>query len=120
MKVIIAGSRDITDLDTVKVAVSRSGFRISEVVSGCARGVDTLGEVIADDLGVPIKRFPALWNEYGKRAGYMRNVEMADYADGLVAIWDGVSKGTLHMINVSKKNDLNVYVYRVDIAQFEV
>lgn len=120
MKVIIAGSRDITDLETVKEAVSRSGFRISEVVSGCARGVDTLGEVVAVGLGVPIKRFPAFWNEYGKRAGYLRNVEMADYADGLVAIWDGVSNGTLHMITVAKKNDLKVFVYRVDIAKFEV
>lgn len=120
MKVIIAGSRDINDLDVVKEAVSRSGFRISEVVSGCARGVDTLGEIIASNLGVPTKRFPALWNEYGKRAGYMRNVEMAAYADALVAVWDGESKGTGHMIESARKKCIKVYVYRIDIARFEV
>ena len=57
MKTIIAGSRDLTDYNLVKLAVEESGFEIAEVVSGGARGVDRLGERWAKEHGVPIKRF---------------------------------------------------------------
>ncbi len=120
MKVIIAGSRDITDLNVVREAVNRSRFPVSEVLSGCARGVDILGEIIASELNVPVRRFPARWKEEGKRAGYIRNEEMAANAEALVAIWNGISKGTFHMIDIATKKKLKVYVYRVDIERFEI
>lgn len=120
MKVIIAGSRDITDLNIVREAVKRSRFPVSEILSGCARGVDVLGEIVASELNVPVMRFPARWDEHGKRAGYIRNEEMAASGEALVAIWDGKSKGTGHMIDIAKKKKLNVYVYRVDIERFEI
>jgi hypothetical protein len=71
-----------------------------EVVSGCARGADQLGERWADERGYPVKRFPADWHKHGKRAGYLRNEEMAGYATHLVAFWDGRSRGTKHMIDL--------------------
>jgi len=111
MKVIIAGSRDITDYSTVKAAYLKSGFDASEVVSGGARGVDYLGELLAKDFSISVKVFPADWNKYGKRAGILRNIEMAKYADALIAVWDGESKGTAHMISEAKKNNLKVFVY---------
>jgi hypothetical protein len=105
MKTIIAGSRTITDMAHISEAVDESGFEITEVVSGCADGVDKLGEEWADWMGLPVKRFPADWKQYGKSAGYQRNEEMARYADALIAIWDGSSKGTAHMIDTAKKSN---------------
>jgi hypothetical protein len=112
MKTIIAGSRDITDLKQVFYAVRDSGFDISEVVSGGARGVDRLGEKYAKMkkyLPKP-KIFPAHWNKYGKSAGYRRNIEMADYANALIAIWDGKSNGTKHMIEIARRKKLKIFI----------
>lgn len=116
MKVIIAGSRTITDKYTVIEGLLKAGYtaqHISEIVSGTARGVDSLGEEIGRDYRIPIKQFPADWDTYGKSAGYRRNAEMAKYADSLVAIWDGVSRGTRHMINLMEKQNKPVYIHKV-------
>lgn len=109
MRVIIAGSRTITDLETVVRCIEESGFELREVVSGTAKGVDQLGEQWARALGIPIARFPADWETHGKRAGYLRNIDMGEYADALIAVWDGESKGTKHMIDIM--NSLNKPVY---------
>lgn len=111
MKTIIAGSRNINDLRLLERVIEKSGFEISEVVCGGARGVDDLGRKWAGNGNrIPLKLFPAKWDEFGKSAGYRRNVEMADYADALIAIWDGKSKGTKHMIDIANKKRLKVYV----------
>src|SRR5690242_15034090 len=99
MRVIIAGSRDIKDVSLVAQAVERSGFNVTEVVEGGARGVDTLAFGWAQLQKIPVKPFPANWKRYGRQAGILRNIEMADYADALIAIWDGKSRGTRHMID---------------------
>ena len=67
MKVIIAGSRDCEDYVSLLVAIHLSHFEITEVVSGCARGADKMGERWAEEHGIPVKRFPADWNKYGKK-----------------------------------------------------
>lgn len=113
MKVIIAGSRTITRELIIVDAVHASKFEIIEVVSGGARGVDKLGERYAESLNLPLKRLPANWNKYGLKAGYLRNVEMANYADALIAVWDGKSRGTKMMIDIAKKKGLKVFVYEV-------
>jgi|SRR5581483_677657 len=117
MKVIIAGSRTLSDLDLVEQTVCSfiDPTQISEVVSGGAKGVDFAGECFATKYRIPIKRFPADWKQHGKKAGYLRNVEMAQYADALVAIWDGESKGTKHMIDIAREKNLYVYVYVADV-----
>lgn len=109
-RTIIAGSRTITEWPIVESAIFDSGFEITEVVSGCARGVDALGEQWAKANGKPIKQFPADWKAHGKSAGYRRNMEMADYADQLIAVWDGTSAGTHHMIECANQKGLRVYV----------
>lgn len=98
MKVIIAGSRGIEDLELVRGLMSRFKRPVSLVVSGAARGVDTLGELWAKENAIPVKRFPAQWDLYGKAAGFRRNIEMAAYADVLAAISLNRSRGTEHMI----------------------
>ena len=110
MKAIIAGSRSISLIRFVEQAVLASGFDITEVVSGGARGVDLLGERWAGLYDKPVKRFRADWSKYGKSAGFRRNNEMAAYADALIAVWDGESHGTKHMIEAMVKLEKPVYV----------
>jgi hypothetical protein len=110
MRVIIAGSRAINDYAKVCHAVQRSGFPISRVLSGMAGGVDSLGIRYAAEKGLPCDRFPAEWSKWGRRAGYRRNTQMAQHADALIAVWDGRSPGTKHMIEVAKARGLPVFV----------
>ena len=98
MKVIIAGTRSVHDYSLVVQAVQRSGYGITEVVSGCATGIDRLGEQWARANNVPIKEMPADWNRHGNSAGPQRNRAMAEYADAAIIIWDGQSRGTRNMI----------------------
>ena len=112
MKLIIAGSREgFTYEDVVEAFDSLIDAVVSEIVSGGARGVDRFGEQLAKARGIPLTIKPADWDKYGKSAGYIRNKEMAEYADALLALWDGESRGTKHMIDLAKKNNLKVHIY---------
>lgn len=119
MKTIIAGSRTITDYDIVKKAVQESGFKITEVVSGTAKGVDSLGEQWALENGVPVKRFPADWNKHGNSAGPIRNEQMGDYSEALIAVHNG-SKGTAHMLEYAIKKGLHVFNYDIRQKQLKL
>lgn len=81
---------------------------VTEVVSGCCRGVDRAGEEWARQRGIPVKRFPANWKKFGVAAGPIRNAEMAEYAEALVAIPTGVSRGTRDMIDKAKARGLEI------------
>lgn|SRR3990167_7595437 len=101
MKLIIAGSRKwnlniATIQDLIDVSISDDKL-IEEVVSGACRGVDKSGENWAEFQGVPIKRFKAGWSEHGNSAGPIRNKQMAEYADALLVIFDGMSPGSSSM-----------------------
>lgn len=98
MRVIIAGSRSLLYPMAIRRAVRLSGFHITEVVSGRARGADKYGEQWADAHGVPVKPFPAQWLLYGREAGHRRNSQMAEYAEALVLVWDGKSYGSADML----------------------
>jgi len=117
LKTIIAGSRSIQSFETVKLAIFNASMcgipEITQVVSGTARGVDLLGEKYARLHNISIKQFPAEWSKYGKSAGYKRNVQMAIYADALISVWDGESRGSQHMINIAKEHGLEVYVFKI-------
>ena len=117
MKTIIAGGRNIVSLLVAKQAIKDSEFVITEVVSGTARGADTLGEEYADNNGIPIKPFKPDWDKYGKRAGFIRNADMGNYAQGLIALWDGKSKGIKHMIDYATKKELKVYVANITVIE---
>jgi hypothetical protein len=112
MKTIVAGGRDITDFQLVVRAMAEVPWPISEVVSGACRGVDLLGEQVAANRQIPIKRFPADWEKFGLSAGPMRNAEMAEYADALILIWDGKSKGSANMLKQAKQHNLRIYEVR--------
>lgn len=116
MKLIIAGSRGINDYKVVRGCFLTFIHRelVTEIVSGGARGVDKLGEQIADEFDLIKTIIPADWNNskgYDRLAGYKRNEDMAKYANGLLAIWDFESRGTKHMIDVACDSELYVEVY---------
>ncbi|TXI87671.1 MAG: DUF2493 domain-containing protein [Chryseobacterium sp.] len=113
VKTIIAGSRSATYQNVID-ALSACHFSddMTEVVSGCAQGADTHGETIARSMGIPVAKFPADWKQYGKSAGVRRNSQMAQYADALIAVWDGESRGTKNMIELASAKWLLVFVYR--------
>ena len=102
-KVIVAGGRDFTDYALMSSTLQHllSGKRDVEIVSGVARGADSLAVKFASESNIPVKRFPADWDNHGNSAGYKRNVVMAEYADACVCFWDGKSKGTADMIRVA-------------------
>lgn len=111
MRTIIAGSRSCSQIDIVR-ALQLCPFTndISLVLSGTARGADTYGEKWARAHNLPIERYPADWSR-GKSAGLDRNWEMVDRAEALLAVWDGVSRGTKHVIEAAKSRGLRVYVH---------
>jgi type I restriction-modification system DNA methylase subunit len=117
MKYIIAGMRDFHDYEYFRAYMKLLSpyLEITEVVSGHAPGVDTMAERWAKEHDIKLKIFPADWDKLGKRAGHVRNHQMALYADGLIAFWNGISRGTADMIKTATKEDLEGYVVRTDI-----
>lgn len=115
MKLIIAGSREITNYDALKVAFQWTELKLEdlEIVSGCARGVDSLAIEFAEEHNLKLHRFPADWEADGKIAGFIRNQKMADFADALLAVWNGSSRGTEDMIKRAKKKGLRIYTYLI-------
>lgn len=125
-KVIIAGGRDFEDYNMLKTNCDRilenkrnEGFRII-IISGTAKGADTLGERYAKEKGYEVLRFPADWSTYGKKAGYIRNEEMSKHADACICFWDSISNGTRHMINIAKEKrlPLRIVTYINDFYRF--
>ena len=117
-RIIIAGSRNCPEDSTIlKDKINKILFNIdcydTEIVSGTCKGADILGENYAKDNNLPIKQFPADWDKHGKKAGYIRNKEMAEYATHLIALWDVESKGTKMMIDLAKRNGLKVRVIEI-------
>ena len=110
IKVIIAGSRHMVPTEKDVKILDKYKQLITEVVSGCARGADKFGESWAEWNNIPVKRFPAEWDKYGKGAGPIRNKQMANYADGLIAFLWNNSRGTVNMIKQAKQANLWVEI----------
>lgn len=118
MKLLVAGSRDITDAlfirQHIALHIQRRGFPENiELISGMARGVDTIAANFAQDCNLILHKFPADWDKHGRSAGYIRNKEMGECADELLAFWDGKSNGTKNMIDIMrilKKKTTIIYV----------
>lgn len=128
-KLIIAGSRDIYDYDLVRSLVMKSGFwkahkKELEILCGMAvhwkwkdnptvGGVDRNGYEFGKKNGLVVHERPADWKAHGKAAGGIRNLQMANEGDGLLAVWDGKSSGTKDMIDISRAKGLEVKAYEV-------
>ena len=112
-KVIIAGGRQFSDYELLKAKCDLflQQKRVTHsiiIVSGTARGADSLGERYAHERGYAVEKYQADWEQHGKAAGPIRNVEMAENADALIAFWDGQSVGTRNMIEVARRRNIPV------------
>lgn len=124
MRLIIAGSRTFTGFSSTfileilclhkisphsKSTLMPEWKKITEIVSGGANGIDALGERFAKNYDIELIEFPAEWYKFGKAAGPKRNAEMAKYADALLLIWDGRSKGSASMKALMEKQGKPIY-----------
>lgn len=115
-KVIVAGSRTFDDY---KLFCEKLDYLFKDqsdeicIICGLAKGADMLGQRYAINNHLYIKYYPADWHTNGKSAGIIRNIQMAEEADALVAFWDGESKSTKHMIDIAKKKRLKVRIINV-------
>lgn len=109
MKLAIIGGRDFTDYNRLMAAIesyfSDSGgvSRISEIISGGAAGADSLGARYARESGLKLTEFLPDWNRFGKRAGFIRNQDIIENCDVVLAFWSGVSKGTGNSLSIAKR-----------------
>jgi len=112
MRVIIAGSRCFNDYDLLKKKCDRilKNQNNITILSGMAKGADTLACKYAEENGYELEKHFAEWGIYGKKSAILRNKKMGDLADSLIAFHDGRSRGTAHMIDYAKKKELNVRV----------
>lgn len=114
MKLIIAGGRDyqptVSDEDTVREVVA--AWKVTEIVSGGASGADSFGERMAEQLGLPCRRFPADWATQGRSAGPRRNRRMVEYADAALIFPGG--RGTASMAREAARAGLKVQIMGLD------
>lgn len=117
-RVVIGGSRDYSEYNNFKLRVTEilikeaSGCNIT-VLSGHCRGVDLMAEKLADELGCCLEIYPPDWHKYGKGAGVVRNREMVNSCDIVIAFWDGKSKGTHNLITLAEKLSKHVIICKI-------
>jgi hypothetical protein len=111
MRVAIIGSRSIDFLKTFQIDAFLVGLHIDEIVSGGAAGVDAAAGKYANEKSISLKIFEPDYKSHGKAAPHIRNREIVDYSDLIVAIWDGKSKGTASVIKYSvlKKKEVRIF-----------
>jgi len=110
VKLIIAGSRALYPREVMTAEVGRLESRLTASISGGARGVDLCAQFVAAKFGIPCTVMRADWAG-GRQAGFHRNEQMGNYADALLAFWDGQSRGTMHMIRYMRDLNKPVRVY---------
>lgn len=109
MFTLISGSRSINDYELVSDILSKAN--ITHIIHGGAKGVDSLAQKYAEENNIPTTIYPANWKKYSKKAGYIRNEEMAKEvvknSGCSIVIWDGESKGSYHQYKINKE------IYRI-------
>jgi predicted Rossmann fold nucleotide-binding protein DprA/Smf involved in DNA uptake len=115
MNLAVVGSRTFSNYEYMHFMLTEILYSYwvwkCTIISGGARGADQLAERFAKEDGHDISIFPAEWDKYGKSAGYKRNKLIVDNADIVAAFWDGESKGTLHTMNLARKQGKPLYIF---------
>ena len=114
-RVVVAGSRDFNDYDRLSTELDKllADKTNVTIISGTANGADKMGEQYAQEHGLKIESFPAEWDKYSKSAGPIRNMQMVQTADAVIAFWDNQSPGTRHIIDYARKSDVPCKVIRI-------
>lgn len=114
MKVAIVGSRDLTvsDLGTYLPRDT------TEIVSGGARGIDACARDYAHRSGIKLTEFLPEYERYGRGAPLKRNLQIIDYADLVIAFWNGKSQGTKYVIDHCRQKNKSLTVYTSEDDKF--
>jgi hypothetical protein len=112
MKVAVIGSRGL-NIDVSRFIPEGT----TQIISGGARGIDSQAEAYAKRHGLPLCVFRPDYQTHGRQAPLLRNFDIIDAADYIVAIWDGKSRGTLHALNYAKRKKKPVRIYRLQRVQ---
>lgn len=113
MKIAIIGSRGFNDYDLLKYTMEK--YDASTIISGGAKGADSLAKKYANEFSLELIEFLPDWSKYGRSAGFIRNLDIINNSDVVVAFWDGTSKGTLHSITTSQKKGKPLEIIRYDV-----
>ncbi len=114
IKLSVIGSRSFNDYDLLEKEINSLHFDIDLIISGGAKGADTLGEQYANKYGIKTMIFKPNWKKYGMSAGFKRNRDIIQKCDAVIAFWDGISKGTKNSLDTAKK--LKKYIIIVDTS----
>ena len=114
IRVAVVGGRDFNDYDRMCRVLDSTPRDIIEIVSGGAKGADTLAKRYALEHNIQYTEHLPDWKTHGKSAGYKRNVLIVNDADIVVAFWDGCSRGTKHTIDIAKAKNKELYVRKYD------
>jgi predicted Rossmann fold nucleotide-binding protein DprA/Smf involved in DNA uptake len=118
MKLAVVGSRSFSNYEFLKKILEF--HPCTQIISGGAKGADTLARQFAGEKGIPIKEFLPNWDKDGKAAGFIRNKQIVNACDELVAFWDGESRGTAHSIKLAEDAGKPVYKYWQDDSEEEL
>jgi hypothetical protein len=109
MKLAIIGSRNFNNYEIFKkevdIFIIENNFTVDLIISGGAKGADSLGERYAREYDLPTQIFYPNWDKYGKKAGYLRNIDIVKSSDAVIAFWDGSSPGTKSSIDLAIKEN---------------
>jgi len=115
-KLAIVGSRSITDRNFVRRILNYYKFIFGnpiKVISGGAKGIDTIGEEWANSLDIETQIFLPDWDKYGKSAGFIRNEDIIKNCDVCLAIWDGESNGTKNDFDLCEKYNKELLIFNM-------
>lgn len=114
MRILVCGGRDYADRDCLCYVLNLTLGELGAftVVQGDCRGADRMAGDWAIKHGMKVEVYPANWDVHGKAAGFIRNKEMVEVADRVIAFWDGQSKGTAHTIELAQSRNIPVYVVK--------
>lgn len=109
--IAIVGSRTFTDIDLIRSSLEGIDPKYHKIISGGAKGADTLAKIVANELGFEFEEFPADWDKYGKQAGPIRNSMLVELSQYVFAFWDGKSRGTMDTVLKAIRADKFVQLY---------
>ena len=113
IKLAIVGSRGFNDYKKLNEVVLPAKNKISLIISGGAKGADSLAERFAKENNIPTQIILPDWETHGKSAGFLRNKEIVEAADIVLAFWDGKSKGTQHSFKLAEKLGKKIFIIKV-------
>lgn len=109
MRLAVVGSREFNDYEFMKKILEH--YPCTQIISGGAKGADSLAKQYSAEKGILLKEFLPNWDVYGKSAGFIRNKRIVAASDEVVAFWDGESKGTKHTIDIAEESGKPVHIY---------